>query len=75
MNGGTYTLTGSGLTKMGMNGNVSSYDCTCTAVIESREKAQIQFKVPGVMGGLTIDFTTGEAPADLLPDKAPAAAE
>ncbi len=65
-NGGTYTLTGSGQTKMGMGGNVSSYDCTYTAVIEFRQKAQMQFKVSGVMGGLTIDFTTGEAPADLL---------
>lgn len=63
---GTYTLMGSGQTKMGMGGNVSSYDCTYTAVIESREKAQMQFKVSGVMGGLTIDFTTGEVPADLL---------
>ena len=49
-----------------MGGNVSSYDCTYTAEIDSREKAQMQFKVAGVMGGLTIDFTTGEAPADLL---------
>lgn len=64
--GGTYTLTGSGQTKMGMGGNVSSYDCTYTAVIESRKKAQMQFKVSGVMGGLTIDFITGEVPADLL---------
>ncbi len=64
--GGTYTLMGSGQTKMGMGGNVSSYDCTYTAVIESREKAQMQFKVSGVMGGLTIDFITGEVPADLL---------
>ncbi len=65
-NGGIYTLTGSGQTEMGMDGNVSSYDCTYTAVIHSREKAQMQFKVAGVMGGLTLDFITGEAPADLL---------
>lgn len=64
--GDTYTLTGSGQTKMGMGGNVSSYDCTYTAVIHSREKAQMQFRVAGVMGGLTVGFTTGEAPADLL---------
>lgn len=38
-NGDTYTLTGSGQTKMGMGGNVSSYDCTYTAMIDSREKA------------------------------------
>lgn len=64
--GGSYTLSGSGRTKMGMNGNASSYDCTYTAIIDSRDKAQMQFKVAGVMGGLTIDFFTGEAPADLL---------
>ncbi len=65
-NGGTYTLTGSGQTQMGMGGNVSSYDCTYTAEIYSRENAQMQFNVAGVMGGLTLDFTTGDAPADLL---------
>ncbi len=65
-NGGTYTLSGNGRTKMGMGGNVSSYDCAYTAVIHSRKNAQMQFKIAGVMGGLTIDFTTGEAPADLL---------
>lgn len=65
-NGDSATLTGSGQTKMGMGGNVSSYDCTCTAEIDSPEQARMQFKVAGVMGGLTIDFVTGEAPADLL---------
>ena len=65
-NGGTYTLTGSGQTQMGMGGNVSSYDCTYTAEIHSRENAQMLFNVAGVMGGLTLDFTTGDAPADLL---------
>lgn len=65
-NGGVYTLTGSGQTKMGMGGNVSSYDCSYTGVIYSRDKAQMQFTVPGVMGGLIIEFVTGEVPADLL---------
>lgn len=64
--GGVYTLTGSGQTRMGMGGNLSSYDCTYTATIDSREQARMRFAVPGVMGGLTIDFATGEAPADLL---------
>ncbi len=64
--GGTYTLAGSGQTTMGMGGNVSTYACTYTAVIHSREKARMQFQVAGVMGGLTLDFTAGEAPADLL---------
>lgn len=61
--GDTYSLTGSGQTKMGMGDKVSSYDCTYTAEINSREKAQMKFVVAGVMGGLTIDFFTGEAPA------------
>lgn len=65
-NDGICTLTGNGLTKMGMDGNASSYDCTYTAIINSKEDAKMQFKVSGVMGGLTIDFVTGEAPFDLL---------
>ncbi len=64
--GGVYTLTGSGQTRMGMGGNLSSYDCTYSATIDSKQEARMQFKVPSVMGGLTIDFVTGEAPADLL---------
>lgn len=65
-NGGVYTLSGSGQAQMGMGGNVSSYDCTYTAIIKSKEDAQMQFKVAGVMGGLTLDFITSEAPAHLL---------
>lgn len=65
-NDGICTLIGNGLAKMGMDGNTSSYDCTYTAVINAKEDAKMQFKVPGVMGGLTIDFVTGEAPFDLL---------
>ena len=65
-NGGVYTLSGSGQTQMGMGGNISSYDCTFTAVIKSKESAEMQFEIAGVMGGLTLDFITGEAPAHLL---------
>ena len=65
-NGGVYTLTGNGSTHMGMGGNISSYDCSYTAVINSKDNAQMQFSVAGVMGGLTLDFKTGEAPSDLL---------
>lgn len=65
-NGGVSNLSGNGQTQMGMGGNVSSYDCSFTAVIKSKEDAQMQFVVPAVMGGMTIDFSTGEAPADLL---------
>lgn len=65
-NGGIYTLSGTGQAQMGMGGNVSSYDCSLSAVIHSKDNATMQLKVAGVMGGLTIDFITGEAPAHLL---------
>ncbi len=65
-NGGVYTLTGAGQTQMGMGGEVSTYDCTFTAVVKSKDDANIKFEVPAVMGGLTIEFKSGEAPADLL---------
>lgn len=55
-NGGVSNLSGNGQTQMGMGGNVSSYDCSFTAVIKSKEDAQMQFVVPAVMGGMTIDF-------------------
>lgn len=63
---GTFTLSGNGQTQMGMGGNVAPYDCTYSAVIHGDNQAQMQFKVAGVMGGLTLDFKTGEAPAELL---------
>lgn len=65
-NAGVYTLTGDGQTKMGMGDKKSAYDCTCSAVIKSKTDAQITFNVAGVMGGLTLDFFTGKAPAHLL---------
>lgn len=63
---GICTIIGNGQTQMGMNGITSSYDCTYTAIIKNKEDAKMQFKIPGVMGGLTIDFIRGEAPLDLL---------
>ncbi|MGN0033462.1 MAG: calycin-like domain-containing protein [Candidatus Limimorpha sp.] len=65
-NGGVYALTGNGQTQMGMGGNTSSYDCTFTAVINSKESAEMKFQVANVMGGLSIDFFTGEAPAHFM---------
>lgn len=66
VNGGICTLSGSGQTQMGMNGNTSTYDCTFTAEIRSQDDARMEFKIPAVMGGMTILFRTGEAPADLV---------
>ena len=60
------TLSGSGQTQMGMGGSTSSYDCTFTAEIISQTDARMEFSVPAVMGGMTLTFQTGDAPADLL---------
>lgn len=61
---GIYTLSGEGVTMMGMDGNVSEYPCTVTGSINAnKENISFTFTVPGVMGGLTITFTQGEAPA------------
>ncbi len=66
VNGDLCTLSGSGQTQMGMNGNTSTYDCTFTAEIKSQTDARMEFSIPAVMGGMTLTFQTGDAPADLL---------
>lgn len=66
VNGDLCTLSGSGQTQMGMNGNTSTYDCTFTAEIRSQTDARMEFSIPAVMGGMTLTFQTGDAPADLL---------
>lgn len=63
---GLCTLSGNGQTQMGMGGNTSSYDCTFTAEIKSQTDARMEFSIPAVMGGMTLTFQTGDAPADLL---------
>lgn len=64
--GDFYTLTGKGKASMGRGDKKSSYDCELSAKISSKTNAQIQFKIPAVMGGLTIDFMVGKAPVELL---------
>lgn len=66
VNGDLCTLSGSGQTQMGMNGNTSTYDCTFTSEIRSQDDARMEFRIPAVMGGMTLTFQTGDAPADLL---------
>ncbi len=66
VSGDLCTLSGSGQTQMGMNGNTSTYDCTFTAEIRSQDDARMEFRIPAVMGGMTLTFQTGGAPADLL---------
>lgn len=66
MSGDICALSGSGQTQMGMGGNTSSYDCTFEAEIRSQTDARMEFSIPAVMGGMTLTFQTGDAPADLL---------
>lgn len=66
VSGDLCTLSGSGQTQMGMGGSTSPYDCTFTAEIRSQDDARMEFRIPAVMGGMTLTFQTGDAPADLL---------
>lgn len=66
VSGDLCTLSGSGQTQMGMGGSTSAYDCTFTAEIRSQDDARMEFSIPAVMGGMTLTFQTGDAPADLL---------
>lgn len=66
VSGDICSLSGSGQTQMGMNGNTSTHDCTFTAEIRSQDDARMEFSIPAVMGGMTLTFQTGDAPADLL---------
>ena len=66
ISGNVCSLSGSGQTQMGMGGNTSTYDCTFTAEIKSQTDARMEFKIPKVMGDMTIVFRTGDAPADLM---------
>ena len=66
VSGDLCTLSGSGQTQMGMGGSTSAYDCTFTAEIRSQDDARMEFRIPAVMGGMTLTFQTGDAPADLL---------
>lgn len=66
ISGNVCSLSGSGQTQMGMGGSTSAYDCTFTAEIRSQDDARMEFSIPAVMGGMTLTFQTGEAPADLL---------
>lgn len=59
-----YSLTGSGKYSMGMGGSSSEYDCTLTGTISTdKQTYSVAFNLPAVMGGLTITFQNGEAPA------------
>lgn len=61
--GVTFSLTGTGVTKMGMGGNVRDYDCSFAGTVDADKDAPtFTFTVPAVMGGLTLVFNTGDMP-------------
>lgn len=62
---GTYTITGSGTSQMGMGGNIKEYACELAGTVTSGV-ADLSFTCPGVMGGLTINFLQGDIPADIV---------
>lgn len=62
---GSYTITGSGTSQMGMGGNIKEYACELAGTITSGV-ADLSFTCPAVMGGLTIKFQQGDIPADIV---------
>lgn len=63
---GTYTISGSGKTVMGMSADSQSeYDCTLTATITSDSDFSFEFDVPAVMGGLVITMLPGNPPMEM----------
>lgn len=59
-----YTITGTGITVMGMDeASKKEYECTFEATIDAaKAEPSFVFKVPSVMGGITITFAKGDAP-------------
>lgn len=65
---GSYAIEGTGTTVMGMEGaEKKSYPCTVAGTISKDKKTvALTFTVPSVMGGLTIAFKEGDAPANMV---------
>lgn len=67
-NGSAYTLAGSGSTAItGHSGSASTYECTLAGTISADKSTyNLAFTLPSLMGGTTITFINGEAPAGQL---------
>lgn len=60
-----FTMSGQGVTRMGMDGNIKEYACEFVGSIDvAKENPEFTFTVPTVMGGLTISFINGEMPGE-----------
>lgn len=62
---GVFTISGDGNCKMGMDGNLKDYPCSLSGSIDI-EKSNPHFilKVPAVMGGLSVTFSSGDIPSE-----------
>lgn len=63
-----FSLSGTGSATLGMSGSTAkAYDCTLTGTIsKDRKTANVVLTYPAVMGGTTVTFALGEAPAAQL---------
>lgn len=62
--GDKYTVSGDGTVSMGMQGQpAKDYEFAMTGTVRSLTDAAMTFTIPAVMGGLTLEFITGDAPA------------
>ncbi|MBD5358768.1 MAG: hypothetical protein HDR88_17570 [Bacteroides sp.] len=62
---GVFTISGDGICKMGMDGDLKDYPCTLSGSIDVEKSVpSFIFNVPAVMGGLSITFSSGDMPSE-----------
>jgi len=62
-----FIISGKGEAEISGHGGTKKYECNLNAVIgKNKENAKLEFSIPSVMGGLTVKFIQGEAPANLV---------
>lgn len=59
--GKSYQIVGKGTCEVAVmgGGSTNTYECEIEAIVNNLQDAVFTFKVPSVMGGLTVVFTTG----------------
>lgn len=63
--GGAYAISGTGVSVMGMQGQTSKeYTCNMSGTVDVSGNAEFIFSCPQVMGGLTVEFHSGDMPGE-----------